>query len=65
MIGENIFPMKVEKIIEDTANFILMMRISENTKLIRFEIEKNIWRENISEEIFLEIPAEKIILMSR
>ena len=57
--------MKVEKIIEDTANFILMMRTSENTKLIRFEIEKNIWRENISEEIFLEIPAEKIILMSR
>lgn len=64
-IGENIFPMKVERIIEDTANFILMLRTSEDVKPIRFDIEKNFWRNNNPEKIFLSIPAEKIILMNK
>lgn len=63
-VGENIFLMSVEKIIEDEKFFIIELKSSESAKEIYFEIEKNIWRENIS-EIFLEIPAEKIILLSR
>ena len=64
-IGENIFLMSVEKIIEDENFFIITLKSSESAKEIYFEIEKNIWRENKSEKIFLEIPAEKIILMNR
>ena len=64
-IGKNIFLMSVEKIIEDEIFFIITLKSSASAKEIYFEIEKNIWRENIAEKIFLEIPAEKIILMNR
>jgi len=57
--------MSVEKIIEDENFFIITLKSSESAKEIYFEIEKNIWRENISEKIFLEMPTEKIILMNR
>ena len=62
-IGENIFLMSVEKIIEDEKFFIIELKNFE-TQSIYFEVEKNFWLANKTEEIFIKIPAEKIILLS-
>ena len=62
-VGENIFLMKVEKIIEDEKFFIIELKNFE-TQSIFFEVEKNFWLANKTEEIFIKIPAEKIILLS-
>jgi len=63
-VGENIFLMKVEKIIEDEKFFIIELKNFE-TQSIYFEVEKNFWLANKTEEIFIKIPSEKIILLNR
>lgn len=62
-VGENIFCMRIEKVIEDTFSKIILLKKISSGKFIRLEVEKN-FCENDFDEILIKIPAEKIILMS-
>ena len=60
--GENVFPFEVAKEIEDIFFYIVMLRAGE--KLIRWEVSKSLWQKIKAAEIFINFPAEKIILMN-
>ncbi|MBR1730545.1 MAG: ATP-binding cassette domain-containing protein [Selenomonadaceae bacterium] len=64
--GKNIFLMKVDQAIEDINCFVVMLRHKENhseLKLIRWEVDKKIWRKIQAEEIYLYFPPEKLIFL--
>ena len=62
--GENVFPFEVAQIIEDTTHFLLMIRArGSDASPIRWEVDKNFRRED--GELFLQVPADKIILLNR
>ena len=60
--GENIFPFKVVRVVEDIAAFDVVVR-GEGAPLV-WRTNKN-RRPNIGDEIFLCLPPEKIFLLTR
>lgn len=62
-VGENTFLMESAQVIEDTFSYIVMVRAAGG-KMIRWEVDKNFWREIGAEKIYLQLPSEKIILAS-
>ena len=60
--GENILDFEATKEIEDTVSYIVMVRAGD--KLIRWEVQKDLWNEIRSEKIHVKIPVDKIILMN-
>ncbi len=63
--GENIFRFEVAQVVEDTFSYIVMIRVTNSAQMIRWEVDKNFWREIAGDELFLHIPADKIILLNR
>ena len=62
--GENTFLMEIEKVIEDTFSFILMVKHKgTNGRAIRWEVDKKIWQSIQANEIYLYFPPEKLILL--
>lgn len=62
-LGENTFAMEVAQVIEDTFSYIVMVR-ANGGKPIRWEVNKNVWREIQADKIYLHFPPDKIILAS-
>ena len=63
--GENIFPVEVVKEIEDTFSIIVMVRAKgTNGSLIRWEVPKNFPRRLDGGELYVKIPADKIIFLN-
>ena len=60
--GENIFLFEVVDVLEEPQNFVVIGRIADAEPL-RWQIEKNFWREFSFDKIFLRLPADKIIFM--
>ena len=64
--GENTFLMEVVQIIEDAFTYLIMVRRKgTNAKLIRWEVDKKIWRSIQAPEVYLHFPTEKLILCSK
>ena len=63
--GENIFPAEVVREIEDISARVLMIRAKGTAgKLLRWEIPKDC-RADFGGELYVKIPRDKIILLSR
>ena len=62
--GENVFPMEVQRVIEDTFSYIVMIR-PKGTDIspIRWELEKKSWQRLAGRELFIYFPPEAIMLM--
>ena len=58
----NTFAAQIVNVIEDTENFIVMIRAGGG-KLIRWDVDKKFIRAIQDEEIFLHVEPEKIILL--
>ncbi len=64
--GENTFLFEVVQIIEDTFSYLIMVRAKgSNGKLIRWEVDKKIWRNIQADEIYLHFPSKKLILCNK
>lgn len=64
--GENTFLMEVVKIIEDVFTFLIMVRKKHsNGKLIRWEVDKKIWRECNAEEVYLYFSPDKLMTLEQ
>ncbi|MBR3457316.1 MAG: ATP-binding cassette domain-containing protein [Selenomonadaceae bacterium] len=64
--GENIFPMEAVRVIEDTFSYIVMVRPQgSQARPLRWELDKERWREIWEKELFLYFPPEHIMLMER
>lgn len=62
--GENTFPFEIVRLVEDSSHFLLMVRVPNSDALpIRWQVNKKFRRAD--SELFLHIPAEKIILLNR
>ena len=62
--GENVFPMEVVRVIEDTFSFIVMVRPPGKAATpIRWELEKKAWHDLSDRELFLYFPPEAIMLL--
>ena len=61
--GENIFPFKVVRIVEDVAAYDILIR-GDGTELV-WRADKSQCRFNVDDEIFLRLPPEKIFLLNR
>lgn len=63
--GENIFPAEIVRKIEDVSARVLMIR-AKNTggKLLRWEVPKD-FRADTGGGLYVKIPRDKIILLSR
>ncbi|MBQ6975412.1 MAG: ATP-binding cassette domain-containing protein [Selenomonadaceae bacterium] len=62
--GENIFEFEVENIIEDREFFSVMLRPKNSAaKIIRWDVDKNFWRQVQAENLKIQLPADKIILL--
>lgn len=63
--GENIFSAELVQEIEDTFSNILMLKLTADSEnLIRWEVEKDFWRNVQRNELCVKIPAEKIIFLN-
>jgi len=64
--GENIFPMEVLRVIEDTFSYIIMVRPQgKAVKPLRWEISKLEWHKQKNTSLSLYLPPEQIILLER
>lgn len=62
--GENVFPMEVMRVIEDTFSYIVMIRPKgKDVSPIRWELEKKDWQRLDVREIYIYFPPEAIMLM--
>ena len=64
----NCFPCRIDRVIEDTFSFVIMIRSAEadtSAKTMRWELSKNSWLNLSKKAIFLSIPEEKIILLKK
>ncbi|WP_196591422.1 sulfate/molybdate ABC transporter ATP-binding protein [Pectinatus frisingensis] len=64
----NCFPCQIDRVIEDTFSFVIMIRSAEadtSAKTMRWELSKNSWLNLSKKAIFLSIPEEKIILLKK
>lgn len=62
--GENVFPMEVVRVIEDTFSFIVMVRPpGQAAAPIRWELAKKAWHDFLGRELFLYFPPEAIMLL--
>ena len=62
--GENVFPMEVVRVTEDTFSFIVMVRPPGKAAApIRWELEKKAWHDLSDRELFLYFPPEAIMLL--
>ena len=61
---DNVFRMHVAQIVENTFFYIVMVRTTDSAQMIRWEVDKNFWREFAHDEMLLHIPADKIILLN-
>ena len=62
-LAENTFAPEIVQVIEDTSSYIVMIR-AQGGKSLRWEVDKNFWREIRAAQILLHIPSDKIILAS-
>lgn len=62
--GENVFAFTVERVIEDTFSYLIMIRHGEG-KLIRYELEKADWERLAAGTLYLYFPPEKLMLMDK
>ena len=60
-IGENIFPFEVIGVVEEPLNFVVTLRAAKEALPLRWQADKNLRITN--EEIFLSLPADKIIFL--
>ena len=64
--GENTILMEVIQVIEDTFSYLIMVRHKNtNGKLIRWEVDKKIWRSIQSPEIYLYFSPDKLMLLEK
>ena len=64
--GENTFLMEVVQVIEDTFSYLIMVRHKKtNGKMIRWEVDKKIWRSIQAPEIYLHFSPDKLILLEK
>ena len=62
--GENVFPMEVVRVIEDTFSFIVMVRpAGQAAAPIRWELAKKAWHDLSGRELFIYFPPEAIMLL--
>ena len=61
--GENVFRCKVVAVVEEPLNFLVTVQVEEGEPFY-WRAEKNFWREVCGNEIFLRLPADKIILLN-
>ena len=62
---ENVFDMEIAQIVEDTASFIVMLRAKgTDAKLLRWEVDKHLWRRLNVKECRVHFPTDKIILLT-
>lgn len=61
---ENVFPMEVVRVIEDTFSYIIMVRPQGSTvSPLRWELEKEHWQELAEQELYLCLPPNQIMLL--
>ena len=61
---ENVFPMEVMRVIEDTFSYIVMVKPrGQEVPPLRWELEKKDWRQLAGRELFLCFPPEKLMLL--
>lgn len=68
--SENVVECHIERIIEDTFSTVIMFRQKGNTEggdwsLMRYELPKEQWQQLKDKPLFLKIPQEKLLLMTR
>ena len=64
--GDNTFLMEVVQVIEDTFSYLIMVRHKgTNGKLIRWEVDKKIWRSIQAPEIYLHFSPDKLMLLEK
>ena len=62
--GVNTFLMEVVQVIEDTFSYLIMVRHKGTTgKLIRWEVDKKIWRSIQAPEVYLHFSPNKLMLL--
>ena len=62
--GENVFPMEVVRVIEDTFSVIIMVRPRGKTvRPLRWELPKEHWQELNAGELYLCLPPEQLMLL--
>ncbi|WP_196593989.1 sulfate/molybdate ABC transporter ATP-binding protein [Pectinatus sottacetonis] len=62
----NCFKVVIDRVIEDTFSFIVMVRpYGTSGRAMRWEMDKKIWRQLEGKELFLTMPPEKIIILKR
>jgi len=66
--GENTFAADIVEVIEDTFSFLVMWRPSGGdgcSRLLRWEVDKETWRQVNGSKIYLCLPADKIMYMQK
>ncbi len=62
--GENVFPMEVVRVIEDTFSYIIMVRPSgSDVSPLRWELDKKHWEKLSHKQLYLYFPPQQIMLM--
>lgn len=59
--GENIFPFEVIGVVEEPLNFVVTLRAAKEALPLRWQADKDF--RIMNEEIFLSLPADKIIFL--
>ena len=63
--GENVFPMEVVRVIEDTFSYIVMVRPQgKAVKPLRWELDKQQWQQLKKTTLYLYLPPEQIMMMN-
>ena len=62
---ENVFPVEVVRVIEDTFSYIIMIRPQgKAVKPLRWELPKQEWQELPKDVIYLYLPPEQLMMMN-
>ena len=60
--GENIFPFEVVDVVEEPCDFLVTLRISDAAPLL-WQVDKNLWRGAVGDNVSVRLPADKILLL--
>lgn len=62
---ENVFPVEVVRVIEDTFSYIIMVRPQgKAVKPLRWELPKQEWQELPKDVLYLYLPPEQLMMMN-
>ncbi|MFA6850979.1 MAG: sulfate/molybdate ABC transporter ATP-binding protein [Selenomonadaceae bacterium] len=67
-MAENTFLMEVVRVIEDSFSYLVLVRVKGTSgKTLLWDVDKELWQKitSTSVQLFLTIPADKIILMEK